>query len=157
MSRAARRVQQALTDRDHPSEVRELEASTRTAAEAAEAIGCRVEQIAKSVVFRGRETDRPALVVARGTVRVDESKLARLAGEPVERADPDYVRERTGYAIGGVPPIAHAEPIRTWIDAGLLELDEAWAAAGTPHAVFRFDPAALIGLTGGSLAEIAER
>lgn len=153
VSRSARRVQVALARLDRRLEVRELVASTRTAAEAAKAIGCTVEQIAKSVVFRGRETDRPILAVARGTVRIDESKLADLAGEPVERADADYVRARTGYAIGGVPPMAHSEPIETWIDTGLLDLDVAWAAAGTPHTVFRLTPADLIRLTGGALRE----
>ena len=142
-------MQAALVAQGLALQVVELPASTRTAAEAAAAIGCEVAQIAKSLVFRGVNSGEPILVIAGGANRVDEAKVATAVGEPVERADADYVRARTGYAIGGVPPFAHLTPIRTLVDADLVGLAEIWAAAGTPHAVFRLTPADLLALTGG--------
>src|SRR6266550_2598859 len=134
-ARGTELVQSALDAAGIEARVVELAASTRTAAEAAAAIGCSVAQIAKSLVFRGRSGEA-ILVIASGTNRVDEKKLAALAGEPIAKADADFVRERTGYAIGGVPPAGHASPLRTFIDRDLLLFDLIWAAAGTPHAVF---------------------
>lgn len=151
---SARRVQQALAAAGFDFQVREFPASTRTSAEAAAAIGCDVAQIAKSLIFRARESGRPVLVMASGANRVDEKAVGRLLGETLERADADFVRLRTGFAIGGVPPVGHSEPPACFIDADLLGLAEIWAAAGTPNAVFRLTPAALVALTGGRVAEI---
>lgn len=154
MKESALRVQDALTAERLELEVREFPASTRTAAEAAQAIGCEVAAIAKSIVFRGRESGGPILAVASGAHRIDLEKLAKAAGEAPERADADFVREKTGFAIGGVPPIAHKVPPVTVIDESLMALPEIWAAAGTPNAVFRLTPNDLLRLTGGKLADL---
>lgn len=150
---SARNVQQWLEAQGFAFEVVELPASTRTAREAARAIGCTTPQIAKSLVFRGEVSGDPVLAITGGANRVDTEKLAALTGEPVGKADAAYVRRRTGYAIGGVPPVAHAERIRTFIDADLLRHEVIWAAAGTPNAVFRLRPTDLPELTGGVVAE----
>ncbi len=136
-------------------EVVEMPDTTRTSAEAAAAIGCTVAQIAKSLVFKGRQSSDPVLVIASGTNRVDTKKLAALIGEKTDRPDADYVREQTGFAIGGIPPVGHAAPLRTYIDRDLLQFDVIWAAAGTPHAVFRLTPDDLVRMTGGEVVEIA--
>lgn len=153
---SARRVQEALASAGFEFQVREFPASTRTSAEAAAAIGCEVAQIAKSLIFRARDSGRPVLVIASGANRVDEKAVSRLLGEKLERADADFVRSKTGYAIGGVPPVAHREPPAVFIDADLMPLGEIWAAAGTPNAVFRLAPQDLAALTGGQVAEIAK-
>ena len=136
-------------------EVLEFDAGTRTAADAAAAIGCSVAEIAKSLLFRARDSGRPVLVVASGVNRVDEKKVAALIGEKIARADADFVREMTGYAIGGVPPVGHATAPLTLIDSDLMTFAAIWAAAGTPNAVFRLTPAELVKLTGGQVAEVA--
>ncbi len=151
---SSRRVQEALNDSGIGFKVREFPESTRTAAEAAEVIGCEVAQIAKSLIFKAKESERSVLVIASGVNRVDEKKLSRLLGEKALRADPGFVREKTGFAIGGVPPLAHHETPVTFIDKDLLNYDAIWAAAGTPNAVFSLLPSELIGLTGGSLADV---
>lgn len=145
LSRSAARVQQALEAAGIESRVVELPQTTRSAQEAAAAIGCEVEQIAKSVVFRRVDTGSPVLVVLRGVDRVDTRRLAEHVGSAVERASPDFVREATGFAIGGVPPLGHDSPIETIVDAGLLRYGVVWAAAGTPNAVFRAHPRQLTG------------
>jgi prolyl-tRNA editing enzyme YbaK/EbsC (Cys-tRNA(Pro) deacylase) len=136
-------------------EVLELEAGTRTAVEAATAIGCSVAEIAKSLVFRADPSGRVVLVVASGVHRVDEAKVAALIGESIARADADFVRAKTGFAIGGVPPVGHVEPPLTVIDESLSAFETIWAAAGTPNAVFRLTPADLVRLTGGKEAAVA--
>jgi len=151
---SVRRVREALREAGLTGEVMELDSSTRTAAEAARAVECEVRQIVKSLVFRAARSDRALLVVASGANRVDESRLEALAGEPVAKADADFVRARTGYAIGGVPPLAHATALDTWIDADLLGCDELWAAAGSPFAVFRLTPEDLQRMTAGTVAEV---
>lgn len=155
--KAPQRVQAALAEKGFDLQVREFPATTRTAAEAAAAIGCDAAQIAKSLIFRAQETDRPVLVVASGVNRVDTGAVAGCLGEPVGRADAAFVRERTGFAIGGVPPVGHREPLTALIDRDLLAFEEIWAAAGTPNAVFRLAPADLLALTGGRLADIKEQ
>lgn len=155
LSRSARRVQQVLDRHGLDLQVVELPASTRTAAEAARAVGCQVGQIAKSLVFRGLETGRPYLVVASGANRVPEDRLAATVGEPVALADPDFVRETTGFAIGGVPPVGHAQPLPTFLDRALAGYDEIWAAAGTPRAVFRLTPQDLHRLTGSEWIDLS--
>ena len=154
LSASARKVQDTLKMRGFSSYVVELPDSTRTAREAAQAIGCRVEQIVKSLVFKGQHSNKPILVVASGTNRVNERHLSELAGEPVEKADADFVRQRTGFVVGGVPPIGHAEHIDTFIDEDLLQYEKLWAAAGTPHAVFELTPAELKAMTGGQIVSI---
>lgn len=151
---AAQRVQAALEAHGLDVRIREFPTSTRTAADAAASIGCTVAQIAKSLVFRGERTGRAILVVASGANRVDEARLGVVVQEPIGRADAAFVRERTGYAIGGVPPVAHSEPPIVVIDEDLLGLEEIWAAAGTPNAVFRLTPAELVAITGGQVARI---
>jgi len=135
--------------------VLEFDAGTRTAADAAAAVGCLVAQIAKSMIFRAVDTDRSVLVVTSGTNRVDEKKVAAELGEAIKRADPDFVRARTGFAIGGVPPVGHAQAPVVLIDRDLLAYDVLWAAAGTPNAVFRLGPDDLLRLTGGRPADVA--
>ena len=134
--------------------VLEFDAGTRTAEDAAAAIGCKVAEIAKSLVFRAA-SGRPVLVVASGGHRVDEKKIAALIGEPIARADADFVREATGFAIGGVPPVGHRTTPIVLIDETLIAFTAVWAAAGTPNAVFRLTPADLIELTGGRVAAVA--
>ena len=136
------------------NEVRELPATTRSAEEAAAAIGCRVEQIAKSLVFKTKGSEKAVLVIASGKNRVDEKKLAVYVGEPIERADADFVRQKTGFAIGGVPPVGHSEKLETFIDEDLLQYEAIWAAAGTPNAVFRLTPADLTKMTNGKVIPV---
>ncbi len=151
-SPSALRVQAALGDR---FEVLEFDAGTRTAEDAAAAIGCGVAQIAKSLVFRATGSGLPVLIVASGAHRVDENKAAAVIGERIARADAEFVRDSTGFAIGGVPPVGHRIPPVVLIDETLLRLSEIWAAAGTPYAVFRLTPADLVALTGGRVVAIA--
>lgn len=149
----ALRVQAALGE---SYQVLEFDASTRTASDAAAAVGCTVGQIAKSIIFKAA-SGRPVLVVASGDNRVATDKVAAAIGEKIGRADATFVRDRTGYAIGGVPPLAHAEPVITLIDQDLARFDRIWAAAGTPNAVFALTYADLVALTCGTVADIAER
>jgi prolyl-tRNA editing enzyme YbaK/EbsC (Cys-tRNA(Pro) deacylase) len=135
-------------------QVLEFDQSTRSAADAAAAIGCPVAAIAKSLVFRA-EGGEAVLVIASGANRVDEDKVSALLGQAVGRADADFVREHTGYAIGGVAPVGHPRPLTIVLDEDLLALGEIWGAAGTPNAVFRMTPAQLRALTGGRVAAIA--
>ncbi|HEY1777938.1 MAG TPA: YbaK/EbsC family protein [Solirubrobacteraceae bacterium] len=155
LPRAARRVAQVLASRGHTAEIRILSDSARSAAEAASALGVAQAQIVKSMVFHGRSSDTPVLALVGGTSRVDPDLLAACVGEPVGRADADWVRERTGFAIGGVPPLGHSEPLRTVADRSLVALALLWAAAGTPHAVFPMRGDELVALTGAELADIA--
>lgn len=150
---SAQKIQAALGE---GFEVLEFDASTRTAAQAAAAIGCTVSQIAKSLVFAASESRRPVLVITSGSVRVDEAKVSVLLGESIARADAEFVRENTGFAIGGVPPIAHRTQPVVFIDRTLLDYETVWAAAGTPNAVFRLSPDDLVRLSGGVVSDIAE-
>jgi prolyl-tRNA editing enzyme YbaK/EbsC (Cys-tRNA(Pro) deacylase) len=154
LSASAQKVQDALAARGLALTVVELPQSTRTAAEAASAVGCGVGQIVKSIIFRAAKTNRPVLVVTSGANRVSEKAVTALLGEPLARADPDFVRTRTGFVIGGVPPVGHAEPPVTFVDEDLLAYAEIWAAAGTPNAVFRLTPTDLLALTGGTVAAV---
>ena len=154
LSNAAQKVQDALKARGFSYQVVELPQTTRSSAEAAQAVGCRVEQIAKSIIFKTRQTARPLLVIASGINRVDEHRLSELAGDKVEKPDADFVREKTGFVIGGVPPFAHVQKLETYIDEDLLKLDEIWAAAGTPFAVFKLSPADLPAMTDGRVVAI---
>ena len=151
---SAKRVQQALDQHNIHTEVLELPASTRTAVEAADAIGTTVAQIAKSLIFKTITTSQPILVIASGANRVNELLIGKVLGEAVEKADADFVRAQTGFVIGGVPPTGHARRIRTLIDEDLLAFDEIWAAAGTPNAVFRLTPADLKALCGEQIISV---
>ena len=153
LTASAQRVQDALTAHGVDCRVVELAASTRTAQEAAEAVGCEVGQIVKSLIFRGKQSGRAVLVLASGANRVDEQKLRALLGEQVTKPNADFVRAQTGYAIGGVPPLGHVQPLETFIDEELLQYDEIWAAAGTPHAVFRLRAEDLQRVTDGRVVE----
>lgn len=156
---SARRVQDLLHGLGHDGRVVVFSESTRTSAEAAAAVGCDVAQIAKSLVFRTRPGNRPVLVIASGANRVNEKAVARrlaerIGNEAVVRADAEFVRPRTGFAIGGVPPIGHAEPPVVAIDEDLLRHDRIWAAAGTPNAVFELTPDRLVAMTGGTVMPV---
>jgi prolyl-tRNA editing enzyme YbaK/EbsC (Cys-tRNA(Pro) deacylase) len=153
LSRAAKRIQDLLSSFGTGLEVVELPATTRTAADAAKAIGCSVGQIAKSIVFRAA-SGRPVMVVASGINRVNEDRISEFIGEAIGKADAAFVREKTGFAIGGVPPIGHTEPIFTIIDEELLQLGEIWAAAGTPNSVFKLNASNLADITGGVVRSI---
>ncbi|MEQ9335492.1 YbaK/EbsC family protein [Thalassobaculum sp.] len=151
---SAQRVQDLLAARGLALTVVEMPDSTRTSAEAAAACGCTVAQIGKSMVFRAAQSGRPVLAVASGVNRVDEKKLAAALGEPLGRADPDFVRASTGYAIGGVAPIGHTVAPTVYLDADLMALERIWCAAGTPNAVFELTPADLLAITGGTVLDL---
>jgi prolyl-tRNA editing enzyme YbaK/EbsC (Cys-tRNA(Pro) deacylase) len=135
-------------------QVVELPASTRTAVEAAAAVGCQVGQIVKSLIFKTKHSQRPILVIASGSNRVNERLIEALTGEALGKADADFVRQKTGFVIGGVPPLGHLEKIETYIDQDLYQYAEIWAAAGTPNAVFRLAPSDLERMTGGRVVAI---
>ena len=150
--RTARLLREAGID----ARVVEFEQPTRTSAEAAAAIGCSVAEIAKSIVFRGRQSGQAVVVVASGDNRVSEAKVAALVGEPLGRADADFVREATGYAIGGVAPIGHAQSVKLLLDEDLQRFETVWAAGGTPFSVFPLTPGQLRGLTGAGWADVRQ-
>ncbi|WP_230531677.1 YbaK/EbsC family protein [Microvirga roseola] len=140
---SAQRVQNAASELGLDVAVREMPQSTRTAEEAAAACGCEVGQIVKSLVFQGAESGKPYLLLVSGSNRVDQESVAQSIGEKLSRPDAAKVRAWTGYAIGGIPPLGHDMPIKTYIDRDLLKYGLVWAAAGTPQAVFPVDPKAL--------------
>ena len=154
LSLSVQKVQDTLKTLGFSNEVVELQATTRTSAEAAQAVGCRVEQIAKSIVFKGKQTDKPILVIASGPNRVNERRIEKLISESLGKADANFVRQKTGFVIGGVPPIGHLEKIEIFIDEDLLNYEEIWAAAGTPNAVFKTTPSDLVKMTGGRVVSI---
>ena len=155
VSGSVERVRAALGAAGHDDTITMFPEGTRTAQDAAAAVGCTVAQIAKSIVLRAGE--RVILVVASGGNRVDTAKVAALLGAPVKPADGRWVRDVTGFAIGGVAPVGHLSPVRVFIDADLLVLDPIWAAAGTPRHVFRTRAADLVRMSGGEVADIKER
>jgi prolyl-tRNA editing enzyme YbaK/EbsC (Cys-tRNA(Pro) deacylase) len=154
---AARRVVAALEGTGLEAAVLVTPDSTRTAEQAAAVIGVEVGQIVKSMVLRAAETGRAVLVLTSGSNRVDVDLVAAEVGEPVGRADADFVRERTGYSIGGVPPIGHVTESVVLADRDLLGFDVVWAAAGTPHAVFPAEPRALVAACGARVVDVAVR
>ena len=155
LSPSAQKVQAALADRGFTYRVSESPQVTRTAAEAAEVVGCTVGQIAKSLVFRGVKTGRPVLIIASGANRVNEELIATYVGEPIGKANAAFVREQTGFAIGGVPPLGHLQPLTILVDRDLLQYGEIWAAAGTPNSLFRLDPQDLPAMTGGRVVAVS--
>lgn len=154
LSPTAQRVQDALTRAGVVTRVTEYAAPARTSAEAASVLGCAVGQIAKSLVFRAA-SGIPVLVIASGAHRVDEAKVAALAGEAIGKADAAFVRAATGYTIGGIPPLGHAQRMLTFVDRNLLRYETVYAAGGTPHAMFPLAPAELVRVAGGAVADTA--
>jgi len=152
---SAQRVQDALAAAGLDTAVVELTVAARTSAQAAEALGVAVGQIAKSLVFRGACSGRPVLVIAAGDRRVDEGRIAGLLDEPIERATPEFVRASTGFAIGGVAPLGHPQALATFVDISLRRFQEVWAAGGTPHCVFPIQPEALARVSGGREVDVA--
>lgn len=155
LSKAAQSIQDVLASKGLPLRVVELSSSTRTAADAASTLGCEVATIVKSLIFRTQDTGRPILVLASGVNRVNEQAIADQVGERISKADAEFARQATGFAIGGIPPIGHRQPITTFIDRDLLAHAEVWAAAGTPHAVFCLASSALQPLTGGTVIAVS--
>jgi len=149
----ARRVQEAL---GAGYTVVEFDQSTHTSQEAADAIGCDVAQIAKSIIFRAAQSGRAVLVIASGRNRVDEKKIRALLGEKIERAKPEFVKEMTGYEVGGVPPVGHAQLCVVFIDQDLKAFPTVWAAGGTGNAVFEIPFEALVSLSRARVADIAK-
>jgi prolyl-tRNA editing enzyme YbaK/EbsC (Cys-tRNA(Pro) deacylase) len=154
--RSVDRVAAALDDLGLGGRARELPESTRTAAEAGAALDCEVGQIVKSLVFRGVDSDDAVLVLAAGSSRVDVGRLASVVGEPVEQGSGAFVRERTGFAIGGVAPVGLTAPVRTYVERGVLAWPRVWAAAGSPRTVFDATPDELLAATGASVVDVAE-
>jgi prolyl-tRNA editing enzyme YbaK/EbsC (Cys-tRNA(Pro) deacylase) len=150
----ALRTSQLLREAGIDTHVVEFEQPTRTSVEAAAAIGCSVAEIAKSIVFRGKTSGQAVVVVASGDNRVSETKVAAKLGEPLARADADFVRTATGYAIGGVAPIGHSQPVKLLLDEDLQRFETVWAAAGTPSSVFALRPDQLRSLTGADWADV---
>lgn len=154
MSPSAKRVQDALLAQGVQLEVRELAETTRTAQDAANAIGCELGQIAKSLIFRGVESNDALLFIVSGANKLNEAHAENVIGERLAKADAEFVRIQTGFAIGGVPPVGHTQPLRTFIDQDLLEYNEIWAAAGTPFAVFELTPEVLVQITNGCVISV---
>lgn len=152
MSKSMKRVRTALETAGLDPRIRET-ALARTAADAATAIGCELDQIAKSIIFRGQDSGRAILFLTAGGNRVEEAKATALAGEPLGKADAALVRAQTGFAIGGVAPVGHLSPIRAFIDPRLCEFSLIWAAAGTPHHVFAIAPDDLLRMTQAQVAD----
>jgi prolyl-tRNA editing enzyme YbaK/EbsC (Cys-tRNA(Pro) deacylase) len=146
---SAQRVQDALANAGVESRVIELAVAARTSQQAADALGVDVGQIAKSLVFRAVVSGQAILVIGAGDRRVDEVAVASRLGEPIERARPEFVREHSGFAIGGVAPLAHARPMRVFLDASLRRFEVVWAAGGTPHCVFPIAPGQLAAIVAG--------
>ncbi len=156
LSASANRVAEELLRLGVAGQVREMPDSTRSAADAAAALDCNISQIVKSLIFRSLDRDEPVLVLVSGADRVDEARLAEVVG-PVEQAKGKFVRDRTGFAIGGVPPVAHSERLATYLDEGLLDHSVVWAAAGTPRAVFPINPRELVQVTSAQVVTVAVR
>ena len=156
MKAANRRVKDALEQSGIEFEIRILPDAVRTARAAAEALGCAVGQIANSLIFRDADNDRAVLVMCAGDRRVDTARVRELTGISLAKADADFVRQRTGFAIGGVPPVAHSERLVTLLDASLRRFDAIWAAGGTPESVFCMTASQLQQITGGDWLELAQ-
>jgi prolyl-tRNA editing enzyme YbaK/EbsC (Cys-tRNA(Pro) deacylase) len=154
MSKSLKRVRAALEAAGLPIDIREV-GQARTAQEAADSVGCHLDQIAKSIIFRAETSEDAVLFLTAGGNRVDAEKASACAGEPLGKADAALIRAQTGFAIGGVAPIGHLAPIRAWLDPRLLEFDVIWAAAGTPRHVFPLDPALLPNISNAQIADFA--
>jgi prolyl-tRNA editing enzyme YbaK/EbsC (Cys-tRNA(Pro) deacylase) len=155
MKPSIRRVYDALAAQGFEPRIAEFPESTRTAAEAAVAVGTTVERIVKSLVFAAGE--QTVVVLASGLNRVDTARLAEIVGQPITRADAARVRDETGFAIGGVPPLGYSRALPVYVDEDLLEYEEVWAASGTPNSVFPIPPDELVRVSGGQVVDIKER
>ena len=149
-------MRDALTRAGLDAEIVELPGAARTARAAADHLGCDVGQIANSLVFRAQASDGAVLVLSSGAKRVDLARLSALVGEPIGKADADFVRSRTGFVIGGVAPVGHTGALKKFVDRSLAAYDAIWAAAGHPHTVFRLTYAQLLAITGGAEVDVAE-
>ena len=154
LSPSAQKIQNLLNSLGYDYTVIEHAESTRTAQEAADRAGCELGQIVKSLIFRGKTSGKPILVLTSGANRVDEKRISGYAGETISRADADFVRTVTGFAIGGVPPIGHAEKMETYLDEDFLSYQTIWAAAGTPNAIFELKTDDLQKMTDGKIAQV---
>jgi prolyl-tRNA editing enzyme YbaK/EbsC (Cys-tRNA(Pro) deacylase) len=154
LSPSAQKIQNLLTELGYPYTVAEHAESTRTAQEAADRAGCQLGQIVKSLIFRGKISNKPILVLTSGANRVDEKRISGYAGQAVSRADADFVRSVTGFAIGGVPPIGHTQPMETYIDEDFFAYQTVWAAAGTPNAIFELATEDLQKMTCGKVTRV---
>ena len=152
MSKSLTRVKTALQSAGLPADIRETPLA-RTASDAATAVGCLIDQIAKSIIFQGLTTGQAVLFITAGGNTVNPDKASALAHEPLGRADPTLVRTQTGFAIGGVSPVGHLSPIRAWLDPRLMEFEQIWAAAGTPHHVFQITPVRLLDISQAQMAD----
>jgi prolyl-tRNA editing enzyme YbaK/EbsC (Cys-tRNA(Pro) deacylase) len=154
LSPSAQKVDNALRALGYAFNIVEHAESTRTAQEAADRAGCALGQIVKSLVVQGTRTGKAILVLTSGANRVDEKRIAQHAGEPIGRADPEFVRAVTGFAIGGIPPVGHLQPIETYMDQDFLQFATVWAAAGNPNAIFELRPEQLQAISGATVVEI---
>lgn len=148
MSKSLARVKAALAASGAAVDVLEMDGSTRTAEDAARAAGCTVDQIAKSIIFRGEDSGHVVLFITAGGNRVDPARASALAGQPLGRADAALIRAETGFAIGGVAPVGHLTPPMAFFDPRLLDFDQVWAAAGTPRHIFAIAPRQLLAISG---------
>jgi len=155
MSKSLTRVRRTLEEAGLNTEILEMPGGTRTAEEAATAADCDLDQIAKSIIFRGAADGHVVLFLTAGGNRVDPAKASALAGEPLGKADAALIRAETGFAIGGVAPIGHLAPIRAWFDPRLLDFEAVWAAAGTPRHIFAASPRDILRLSGAEVADFA--
>ena len=154
LSPSAQKVQDLIKSLGFDYKVVEHAGSTRTAQEAADRAGCQLGQIVKSLIFKGRESGKPILVLTSGANRVDERRISEYAGEAIDRPDADFVRRVTGFAIGGVPPVGHLQKMETYLDEDFLRYETIWAAAGTPNAIFELKTSDLQALTGGTIVRV---
>lgn len=154
LSSSAQKIQDLLIELGYEYTVIEHVESTRTAQEAADRAGCLLGQIVKSLIFKGKDSHKPILVLTSGVNRVDEKRITEYAGEHIVRADADFVRAVTGFAIGGVPPIGHTQTMETYLDEDFLQYATIWAAAGTPNAIFELKTEDLQTMTGGKVTRI---
>ena len=154
LSSTAQKIQNLLNSLGYSYTVIEHAESTRTAQEAAERAGCELGQIVKSLIFRGKTSGKPILVLTSGANRVDEKLISQYAGEPIGRADADFVRQVTGFAIGGIPPVGHPEKMETYLDEDFLQFQVVWAAAGTPNAIFELKTEDLQKMTDGKISKV---
>jgi len=154
LSPSAQKIQDLLNLLGYNCTVIEHAESTRTAQEAADRAGCELGQIVKSLIFKGKESNKPILVLTSGANRVDEKRISGYAGEAIGRADADFVRSVTGFAIGGVPPVGHAQIMETYLDEDFLQYQTIWAAAGTPNAIFELKTSDLQKMTSGKIVRV---
>jgi prolyl-tRNA editing enzyme YbaK/EbsC (Cys-tRNA(Pro) deacylase) len=154
LKKSAQRVQDVLKQHSLTTNVIEFAETTRTSQEAAQAIGCQVGQIAKTLIFMGKTSKQPICIIASGSNRVDEKKVKNLLGEAITKPDAAFVLEHTTFVIGGVPPIGYSLTIKPLIDEDLLQYAEVWAAAGTPFSVFKITPEDLVAITDGQVVDI---